>query len=293
MLVGLVSALLLNAAPPAAAAPDEAADDSLVLSLSYVDPATLYQDLTAIEVDAASAHSVAGVELKRGPATLRLDEGVVYPLQAGGDAVGAVLDAQIDAGGGRFKGIRHGVKWDASDIIPNARSNSPSGLFLNGSFREGFAQLAPRGLSFEAWCYHPQIPELIGLARAFPDTVIVVNHFAGPLGVGPYADKKEAVFAQWRADFAELSTCPNVVAKLSAFGTFIHKNDPDFIAMMIGATVGVFGAERCLFGSNFPIEKLWTDYSALFGAFRVAAAGLSLAEQDAVFRDTAARVYRI
>ncbi len=223
-----------------------------------------------------------------------------------GDAVGDVLDAQIVSGGGRFRGVRHGVKWDASDIIPNARSNSPPGLFLDGNFREGFAQLARRGLTFEGWCYHPQIPELTDLARAFPDTTIVVNHFAGPLGVGPYAGKQDAVFAQWCTDFAELSSCPNVVAKLGGLnmdfnGYCWHEQaKPPTSAELLAATrryfdhaLGQFGVERCMFESNFPVDKLSCSYAVVWNAFKRLAAAYSADEKAALFHDTATRIYRL
>src|SRR5437867_4173225 len=131
-----------------------------------------------------------------------------------GDAVGAVLDAQIAAGGGRFRGIRRAAAWDPDETAPRHRTNPGPGLFLRDDFRVGFAHLAPRGLTFEAWCYHRQLPDVTALARAFPRTTIILNHFGGPLGIGSYAGKAQDVFAQWRTDVSELATCPNVVAKL-------------------------------------------------------------------------------
>jgi predicted TIM-barrel fold metal-dependent hydrolase len=106
-------------------------------------------------------------------------------------------------------------------------------------------------------------------------------------------DTSEAGRAEWRAAMAELARRPNVVAKLSGFGTFIHRCDPEHIAWLTTETVAMFGAERCLWGSNFPIEKLWTDYGTLIEAHRRAAGGLSEAERQAIFHDTASRVYRL
>jgi L-fuconolactonase len=156
-------------------------------------------------VNGIAAMSASGLY---GP--IRVAAGIVgtAPLRLGG-AVGAVLDAQIAAGGGRFRGIRLGGAWDPDPEVPNHRTRPPQGLFLRNDFRAGFAQLAPRGLSFEAWCYHRQIPDVTALARAFPDTTIVLDHFGGPVGVGSYAGRGREVYAEWRSSIAELATCPN------------------------------------------------------------------------------------
>ena len=139
-----------------------------------------------------------------------------------GDAVAAVLDAHIAAGGGRFRGIRLGGTWDASDEVPNHRTNPPSGLFLLPDFQAGFAHLGPRQLTFEAWCYYHQIPDVTALARAFSNTTIILDHFGGPIGVGPYAGKKDEVYSQWRTNINDLATCPNVVAKLGGINMEVN-----------------------------------------------------------------------
>src|SRR5712691_8357925 len=131
-----------------------------------------------------------------------------------GDAVASVLDAHLAAGGGRFRGIRHSAAWDADPALPGSRGNPGSGLFSRDDVRAGFKHLAPRQLTFEAWCYHRQIPDVTALARAFPDTTIILNHFGGPVGVGSYAGRGREVHAEWRTGITELATCPNVVAKL-------------------------------------------------------------------------------
>ena len=114
-----------------------------------------------------------------------------------GALAGEVLDAHIKAGGGRFRGIRRAVAWDAADIIRNHRTNPPKGLLLQDDFRRGFAELGPRGMTFEAWCYHTQIAEVTDLARKFPETTIILDHFGGPLGTGPYAGNANEVFEVW------------------------------------------------------------------------------------------------
>ena len=179
-------------------------------------------------------------------------------------------------------------------------------LLLDASFREGFAQLAPLGLSFDAWLFHPQIPELTDLARAFPDTTIVLDHFGGPLGIGPYAGQADAVFADWKRDIDELARCPNVVAKLGGIdmpvnGFDWHKREPppssqqlaDATARYYLHTIERFGPERCMFESNFPVDKVSCSYLVLWNSFKRLAAGFSPAEKAALFHDTAKRVYRL
>ncbi|MDH3738178.1 MAG: amidohydrolase family protein [Alphaproteobacteria bacterium] len=221
-----------------------------------------------------------------------------------GDDVAPVLEAQIEAGGGRFRGIRHSVPWDASDDVPVVRGKRPPHLLIDDTYRSGFAHLARFGLTYEAWLYHPQLPELIDLARAFPDTTIILNHFGGPLGVGPYAGRQDEIFETWRADIAELAACANVVAKLgglnmeiNGFGWHDHPKPPTSEALMAATrawyeyTIEQFGVERCLFESNFPVDKLSCGYAVLWNAFKRLTAGYSDAEKALLYHDTAARVY--
>ena len=223
-----------------------------------------------------------------------------------GAAVGEVLDAQIAAGGGRFRGIRRAAAWDADPLVPGHRTNPGPGLFRRDDFRVGFAQLAPRGLTFEAWCYHRQIPEVTELARAFPETTIILNHFGGPLGIGPYAGKAREVHAEWRPLIAELATCPNVVAKLgginmemNGFGWHERPRPPgsrelaDATRHYYEFTIERFGAARCMFESNFPVDKASCSYPVLWNAFKRLASGGTEAEKALLFHDTAARVYRL
>jgi predicted TIM-barrel fold metal-dependent hydrolase len=223
-----------------------------------------------------------------------------------GAAVGAVLDAEIAAGGGRFRGIRLGAAWDASPEVPNHRTNPPEHMLLQDDFRAGFAELGPRGLSFEVWCYHPQIPDVTSLARAFPDTTIVLDHLGGPLGIGPYASRQQAVFEEWCASMHELATCPNVFVKLGGLGMEVNgfgwetRPRPPTSEEMAEAThhffdyaIEQFGVERCMFESNFPVDKLSSSYTVLWNAFKRIAAGYSPAEKALLFHDTAARVYRL
>jgi predicted TIM-barrel fold metal-dependent hydrolase len=223
-----------------------------------------------------------------------------------GEAVGEVLDAHLAAGGGRFRGIRQSAAWDPAAALPPPRWDPGRGLLGRDDFRRGFAQLAPRQLSFEAWCYHRQIPEVTDLARAFPETTIVLDHFGGPLGVGAYAGQREAVFADWRAAIAELATCPNVVAKLgginmelNGFGWHERPRPPSSRELLEATrpyyefTIEQFGPERCMFESNFPVDKASCSYTVLWNSFKLLVADYAAAEKSALFHDTAARVYRL
>src|SRR5713226_5508647 len=130
-----------------------------------------------------------------------------------GDRVEPVLEAHLRASGGRFRGVRHSAGWDASPVIGNSRVDGPH-LLRQADFRAGLARLTALGLSLDAWVFHPQLADVIDLARTFPTATIIVGHVGGPLGYGPYAGKKEEVFAACKAKITELATCPNVFMKL-------------------------------------------------------------------------------
>ncbi|MGD9792398.1 MAG: amidohydrolase [Acidimicrobiia bacterium] len=222
-----------------------------------------------------------------------------------GSAVGEVLDAHLSAGHGKFRGIRHMATWDASPQIRPVPPFPERQMLLADNFRAGFAELGSRGLSFDAWVYFPQLPEVADLARAFPDTTIVLNHLGGPIALGPYNDRG-AVLAEWRRLIPAVAKCPNVVMKLGGIGMPIygmgwHKQpaDPtvdDVVAAWgdpIRFCVEQFGADRCLFESNFPVDKFSMPYATLWDAFSVIAAGASSSERTALFNATARRVYRL
>ncbi len=222
-----------------------------------------------------------------------------------GRAVGSVLDAHM-AASPRFRGIRHGAGWDPSHEVRNSHSHPPEHLLLNETFREGFSELAPRRLSFEAWLYHRQIPELTDLAKAFPETTIIFNHFGGPLGIGPYAGRQDEIFPVWQEHVAELAERRNVYAKLGGVvmpinGFGFHKKDrpatSDEIVEKTGRyhrhAIEVFGAERCMFESNFPVDKQSCSYHVLWNAFKKIVAERTEAEKDALFHDTAVKAYRL
>ena len=223
-----------------------------------------------------------------------------------GAGVEEVLAAHVAAAPARFRGIRHAAGWDESDDVRNSHSNPPRGMLGSARFREGYAKLADFGMSFEAWLYHTQIHELTDLARAFPQTTIVFDHFGGPLGIGPYQGRRDDIFAHWKSDVAELASCPNVVAKLGGLAMKIngwgwHKGErPPTSQLLADANrdwylhaIDAFGPERCMFESNFPVDKVSIGYGPLWNALKRIAAPFSAAEKQAMFHDTATRVYRL
>ncbi|MFC2038866.1 amidohydrolase family protein [Chloroflexota bacterium] len=238
--------------------------------------------------------------------TTRVAAGIVgYADLTLGAAVAPVLEAQISASRNRFRGIRHSSTWDASaDVM--GRMNTPKGLLLDSKFREGFACLHKYGLSFDAWLFHPQLTELADLAAAFPDTPIIVNHIGGLLAVGPYAGKREEVFKEWKNGIAALAVCPNVVIKLGGLGMLISgfgwneratpPNSTELaeeMAPYYQTCIELFGANRCMFERNFPVDKVSYSYTVMWNAFKRITKGLSAKDRSALFYDTAVRVYRL
>jgi len=222
-----------------------------------------------------------------------------------GERAAPVLEAHLQAGGSLFKGIRHSVAWDASQDIASYR-NPPPGLLLDPAFRQGFALLGKHGLSFDAWLYHPQIPELTDLARAFPQVTIILDHIGAPLGIGPYSGRRDEIRSTWNQAVADLAACPNVAVKLGGLGmplcgfgwqTRSRPVGSDELAEAMkpyyGWCIEKFGAGRCMFESNFPVDKSAYAYTVMWNAFKRMTAGFSPAERAALFHDTAVRVYRL
>jgi predicted TIM-barrel fold metal-dependent hydrolase len=221
-----------------------------------------------------------------------------------GGRVEPVLTAHLRAGGDRFRGIRHITAWDADSSLLNPAYSPPPRLMAANNFREGFAVLGRLGLSFDAWLYHPQIDELADLARAFPQTPIVLNHVGGPIGIGAYAGKH--VFPGWAASIKALATCPNVCVKLGGlgmrlggFGFHLEAEPPSSAALAatwrpyIETCIEAFGPSRAMFESNFPVDKGSYGYPVFWNACKLMAKGASHAEKADLFAGTAARFYRI
>jgi predicted TIM-barrel fold metal-dependent hydrolase len=253
------------------------------------------------------ANGVAAMSASGGYGSTALCAGIVgHANLLLGEAARAVLEAEIAAGNGRFRGIRHASAWDADASIGGNYSTRPKGLLLDTTFRKGFACLAPLDLSFDAWLFHPQIGELTDLARAFPDTRIVLDHCGGPIGVGSYASRRQEIFPVWQAQVREIAKCRNVVVKLGGLamrllGYDFHErpippSSEDTAAAWrpyIESCIEAFGPERCMFESNFPPDKGQCSYQVIFNAFKRIAAPYSETEKTALFQKTATDFYRL
>ncbi|HZC47069.1 MAG TPA: amidohydrolase family protein [Candidatus Acidoferrum sp.] len=223
-----------------------------------------------------------------------------------GESVLPVLEAHIAAAPVRFRGIRHAGGFDASPEVRNSHTNPPPDLYESASFREGFSRLSELDLVFEAWQYHPQMPAVIELAKAFPETTIVLDHFGGPLGIGPYEGRRAEIFEEWKNNITELARSPNVVAKLGGINMPVngfgwhHRPSPPTSDELVAATrdyylhtIDKFGPRRCMFESNFPVDRVSCSYVVLWNAFKKIAAGFTDEEKAQLFHRTAAEVYRL
>ena len=223
-----------------------------------------------------------------------------------GDAVAPVLEAHVRAGGGRFRGIRNSAAFDADKDVLGPLNRVEAGLYRDATFRKGFKHLGAMDLSFDAWLLEPQLPDLIDLARAFPDTTIILDHVGTPLGRGSYTGTREARFAGWQGNIRELAKSPKVVVKLGGLA-MAFCNFPSFLAEprapseqlaaewkpYIETCIEAFGPERCMFESNFPVDMGSCSYATLWNAFKHIAAGASADEKANLFAGTARRVYKL
>lgn len=220
-----------------------------------------------------------------------------------GDGVAEVLDAHRAAAPDRFRGIRHMTVCDPDLPTP---FGIPPGLMSDPAFRAGFAQLAAAKLSYDAYLVHPQLGELLDLAKVFPETVIVADHLGGPLGVGRFKSRCTEAFAAWRAALAPLAACKNVFVKLGGMhlditGLGAIRADRPRSSMEMAAVhrdhilavIDMFGPDHVMFESNFPVDRMSGPYDILWNCFKLMTAGFSPAERQAMFAGTARRVYRI
>jgi predicted TIM-barrel fold metal-dependent hydrolase len=223
-----------------------------------------------------------------------------------GGRVASVLEALHAASPNRFRGIRHSVTWDPHPEVENTAAHKKEGQLASAEFRAGARVLAKMGLSFDAWLYFPQLPELAAFAKAVPELVIILNHIGGLLRVGPYANRDDEVLATWRRGIAAVAACPNVYVKLGGIGMprsgfdWHARTTPVGSEELAASTVPFmtycieqFGPTRCMFESNFPVDKVSYSYNVMYNAFKRLSKGYSAAERAAMFHDTAARVYRI
>ncbi|WP_040492081.1 amidohydrolase family protein [Ilumatobacter nonamiensis] len=232
--------------------------------------------------------------------------GIVAHADLAHDQLDDILDAHESAAGGRFRGIRDAL---ARALEPDA--HMIPGLYAEGksadpAFRSGVARLGERGLTYDCWNFHHQITDFTDLARATPGTTMVLDHFGTPVGVGRFAGRHDQIFEQWKLDIAEVAACPNTVAKLgglampdNGFGFHTAAAPPTSDELLRAQrrwyehTIECFGPERCMFESNFPVDRFSLSYTAYWNAMQKLAAQYSDAEQDALFSGTARRVYRL
>lgn len=250
---------------------------------------------------------IAAMSDSGGYGTTRVAAGIVsFANLLMGEAVKPVLEAHIAASPNRFRGIRHAAGWDPSPAVRNSHSNPPRHLYMRDEFRRGFALLQPLQLSFDAWFYHTQLDDFIDLAKTFPETTIILNHLGGPLGIGPYAGCRQEIFAYWQERIETLGNYPNVYLKLGGINMKVNgfewhtRERPASSEELAEATsayydhaIKHFGASRCMFESNFPVDKASCSYNVLWNTFKKISQDYSADERNALFCDTATRVYRL
>lgn len=233
----------------------------------------------------------------------RVAAGIVGYADLAGKRVREVLEAEIAAAPERMKGIRCTGAWDPDPRI--ARSERP-GLYMDAGFRAGFAELAPLGLSFDLPCRYHQLGEVADLAQAFPGTTIILNHVGGIVGIGEYAGRRDEIFNAWKLGLAGVASNPNVVVKLGGlcmdycgFNWQGNPLPPDSAALAAAqrpyfeAVIDLFGPDRCMFESNFPVDKISCSYGVLWNSFKRITEGYSANEKAQLYHDTAVRVYRL
>jgi L-fuconolactonase len=223
-----------------------------------------------------------------------------------GELTTEALEAHRNAARGRLKGIRHRAKWDPDPAVRGPISADRAGLYLEPAFGEGIDRLAAMGLAFDASVFHPQIPDVTALARAHPNASIVLIHSGSPVGHGSYAGSEAENHAHWLASMRELATCPNVSVKMG--GLLMCLGNFDFTAAerpptsehlaglwrpYIEPCIELFGAERCMASSNFPVDKAGCTYGVLWNAFKRITSGCSSDEKALIFSGTASRVYQL
>jgi predicted TIM-barrel fold metal-dependent hydrolase len=223
-----------------------------------------------------------------------------------GERVEPVLEALQAASLNRFRGIRHTVTWDPHPEVENTPAYNIQGQLASDEFRAGARVLARMGLTLDSWLYFPQLPELADFAKSAPDLTIILCHIGGLLRTGPYANRDDEVMATWRSGIAAVAECPNVNIKLG--GIWMPRTGFDWharttpigseelagsMAPLMNYCIEKFGPARCMFESNFPVDKVAYSHHVLYNAFKRLSKGYSATERVALFQDTATRVYRV
>ena len=217
-----------------------------------------------------------------------------------------LLEAHLTASPDHFRGVRQSVARDRHFPDGIVLRPAAAGMLADKRFRRGLGQVAARGLSFDILLYHEQIPELTTLARSVEDATIILDHYGCPLGVGHYRSRTKETFEQWRADIVQLAACANVHLKLGGLGMIITGAEHHLAAAppssvelarawrpYVETAIKAFGTQRCVFESNFPVDKAMFSYAVLWNAFKRLSSGASASERADLFRNNAVRLYRL
>jgi L-fuconolactonase len=290
---------------------DDLSSGHRVEATVFMECGAMYRQDGAVELrpvgEVEFANGAAAMSASGAYGACRICVGIVgYGDLLLGDRLGAVLEKYVEAGGGRFRGVRQVSAWHPDRTACGSLANPPPGLLQEPSFRRGLAVVQRMGLSLDSYMYHTQLHELVEPASLFPDVPIVLNHAGGAIGIGPYAGKRDEVFREWRDGILELARCPNVHVKLGGLGMRVFGFDfatrakppsseelAQAWAPYIETCIEAFGADRCMFESNFPVDKGTCSYAVLWNAFKRVASGASEREKAALFGGTATRVYRL
>ncbi|MDA0792026.1 MAG: amidohydrolase family protein [Proteobacteria bacterium] len=216
------------------------------------------------------------------------------------------LSAHEEAGEGLFRGIRHGGAHDPDKVLRWGDATPLPDLYERPEFRRGVKLLGSLGYTYDTWHYHFQNQAFVDLARAVPDTLLVLDHFGSPVGVGPWADRRDEVFDTWQRDMLALAACENVVVKIgglamppNGFG-WHSRVTPATSDELVTAqrdyydrTIECFGPDRCMFESNFPVDRMSVSYHVYWNAMKKISAAFSEDDKDLLFQGTARRVYRV
>lgn len=252
---------------------------------------TVFVAAQADETDAAGGPTIAGIV---GHADMMLGEGIQD-----------VLAAHVAASGGRFRGIRHMTAWDQSDDVENAFNRPFEHMMETPEFRAAARSLASMELSFDAWVFHPQLSEVAALAQSVPNLSVVVNHLGAPLGIGPYGNARDQVRSDWKAGMECVAQRPNVRLKIGGIGMddkydmgWVSRDAPptseevaEYWTDDVRYCIELFGPDRCMFESNFPVDRQTLPYPVIWNAFQIMADGYTGNEQHELFYGTATRTY--
>ena len=222
-----------------------------------------------------------------------------------GDKVRPALEALQQASPNRFKGIRHRVTWDPHGNLPGVSSNNEKGQLLNDNFRKGARILANMNLTLEGWLFFHQLPELADFAKSVPNLTIILNHIGGLIRIGPYLNNQE-VITTWKKGISQVAKYPNVMIKLGGMGMEMQGFNWHDRVVPIGSEelakemapylqycIEQFGPDRCMFESNFPVDKISYSYTVMYNAFKKFSKSYSDSERASMFHDNAVKIYAL